>query len=503
MHPLESGFRTSFSTLCVFVSLAACESSERASPAAAPASAIHSLRSSWGAHPQAQSSPDRPVRTGAAAARRGCARRNIEGTWISEGYGLALQATDREYALYEVSESSCFLDVAGPLDTPCEPELRIDIGEEEDPTFLYVQTDVRGATLTLRDAATTRYDFRRARGLPPSCRAGGTPASSDPLLNFDLLFEHFDEHYAFFRLRGVDWSAQYVRLRGEVTPNTSPERLFALMTRMLAPLQDYHVSLVSEDRRYGRPPPADIVENADAINAFLAEHYLRGPGVVATGNGLLTYRKLDDELGYIGIWAMTGYANPAAIAAGDDLVASELDGASQAIDEALAALAKTRALVVDVRFNGGGMDGVALTIASRFADRKRLAYRKLVRDGRSFSPPRPYYVEPAAARFDGPVALLTSKVTLSAAEIFVMAMRVLPQVVVLGEATAGAHSDILTRTLANGWEVGLSNEVYVAADGAVYEGRGIPPDVTVALDAPSFRQRRDAITEAARALLQP
>ena len=63
-----------------------------------------------------------------------------------------------------------------------------------------------------------------------------------------------------------------------------------------------------------------------------------------------------------------------------------------------------------------------------------------------------------------------------------MRLRVLPQVKILGQATQGAHSDVLNKTLPNGWKLGLSNEIYTLADGRVYEGRGIPP--TLATSAP-------------------
>lgn len=42
-------------------------------------------------------------------------------------------------------------------------------------------------------------------------------------------------------------------------------------------------------------------------------------------------------------------------------------------------------------------------------------------------------------------------------------------------------SDELYQKLPKGWKVSLSNEVYEAVDGKVYEGTGIPPDVRIAL----------------------
>jgi C-terminal processing protease CtpA/Prc len=78
-----------------------------------------------------------------------------------------------------------------------------------------------------------------------------------------------------------------------------------------------------------------------------------------------------------------------------------------------------------------------------------------------------------------------------------MAMRALPHVTVVGEATAGAHSDVLTRVLPNGWLFGLSNKVYYAHDGQVYEKVGIPPDVEVAMSKAALDAGRDPILDRA------
>ena len=41
------------------------------------------------------------------------------------------------------------------------------------------------------------------------CPNGLTDGSSDPVLNFDVFWETFDQHYAFFGERNVDWDAVY------------------------------------------------------------------------------------------------------------------------------------------------------------------------------------------------------------------------------------------------------------------------------------------------------
>ena len=82
---------------------------------------------------------------------------------------------------------------------------------------------------------------------------------------------------------------------------------------------------------------------------------------------------------------------------------------------------------------------------------------------------------------------------LSAGEVAVLALRALPNVRAFGWPTYGALSDELPYSLPNGWEGTISNEVYTAADGQVYENRGVPPAQAAAeLSASDFWNTFDA-----------
>jgi carboxyl-terminal processing protease len=130
-------------------------------------------------------------------------------------------------------------------------------------------------------------------------------------------------------------------------------------------------------------------------------------------------------------------------------------------------------MIVDVTQNRGGDDRIARTIASRFTDRKRLAYIKHTKGGDA----QAFYLYPAGSRpFLKPVYLMTSQLTGSAAEVFALAMHALPNVSQVGRRTGGALSDQLKTPLPNGWLLMLSNEIYLDPFGHLYESRGVPPD---------------------------
>jgi C-terminal processing protease CtpA/Prc len=74
----------------------------------------------------------------------------------------------------------------------------------------------------------------------------------------------------------------------------------------------------------------------------------------------------------------------------------------------------------------------------------------------------------------------------------------MPGVTLMGQRTAGMLSDNLLKPLPNGWEVSLSNEIYAAHDGVVFEGLGVAPDVAaISMDAAAFVPSLQASLESA------
>lgn len=77
----------------------------------------------------------------------------------------------------------------------------------------------------------------------------------------------------------------------------------------------------------------------------------------------------------------------------------------------------------------------------------------------------------------------------------------LPNVTRIGTPTYGVLSDMLEKHLPNGWSFSLSNEVYLAVDGKLYEGLGIPPmRLTDTRKAKDFHSRLQLDVDAALAL---
>ncbi len=404
--------------------------------------------------------------------------RNLRGVWRSHGYGILLDIGPTTYRLYEETKVSCLFIVEGPV-------------EELDEFYVEVEVSAGGRAFRARRAAgVTRVSFRRLNALPRACRTAPAPGQrKDPEVNFDVLWHTFAERYALFEHRGVDWDTAYAACRPRVDADTSAKDLFRIVVEMLRPLRDGHVEVRAPCGRFqggqrlplkgraaeleGADVPAFLAELHEALRTILRERYLRGP-LRRAGHGLIEWGRLDEATGYLAIRAMAGQSGRLHHPRADQ------EAAAAAMDRVLRDLGDLPALVVDLRENGGGYDGVALRIAGTLTDRKRLAFHKAPRAGDRYAGRQPVYVVPQGdRRYGGRILVLTSALTASAAEIFLLALLRHPRITRVGEPTHGILSDAMERHLPNGWTLTLSNELYQASDGALYEDVGVPPHLEI------------------------
>jgi C-terminal processing protease CtpA/Prc len=107
--------------------------------------------------------------------------------------------------------------------------------------------------------------------------------------------------------------------------------------------------------------------------------------------------------------------------------------------------------------------------------------------------------------FHGPVVLLTSADSVSAAETFTMAvLDRQPHVIRVGANPRECFPTFLGRKLPNGWSFGLPNEVYLTKDGKAFNGLGVPPDIEVAVfPTEDLADGRDSALSKALGLLAP
>lgn len=427
---------------------------------------------------------------------------DYDGIWTSAAYGTTFRIDGETVEVFEHTSDYCLrsesFDEVSADDMRALFVLSADAQSMTDPG-LYGTRDFHAPTQT----------YQRQADLPAVCltplttqgEAGYTP---QPELDFAVFAQTFDEYYLSFDLKGVDWAQTQTTAALQVGPGTSDDALFEVLFDMIAPLRDSHVSIsadafgeasvdgkptmieqllreYADDHQLALPIPEAHVDAAiDYIGAQLAlmEAITLGyagdsAAIHQAANGMLVWYSVG-EVSYLQIRAMGGFSDD------PEDNAAELAALEAGLDEVMNDIRDQQALIVDLRLNNGGSDFLSLAIASRFVGSAQQVYSKQARDGASRTSLTAVTLAPRGeVQFLKPVVVLTSASTVSAAETFTLAMRSLPQVTLIGEATQGALSDMLERTLPNGFRFTLSNEFYLSNEGEWFEDSGIPVEIEV------------------------
>ena len=307
------------------------------------------------------------------------------------------------------------------------------------------------------------------------------PPTSSALDLFDALWSDFDVSYSFFDLKGIDWNDSRTRFRSQLSSTSTDNELFDVLSRMLLELEDAHVRLdtpigASVYTGWFDQFPANFDESV-VTATYLGSNAMMSPQVN------MLFGEIDTDVGYLRVHSLGGSGHGADV----DFVLNQLGG--------------IRALIVDLRSNGGGNDQNGEAVAARFADMTRLYRRVRFRDGPNhgdFGPFLDSFISPAGAQsFQGPVAVLTNRGTISSAESMVLAFAVLPNVVSVGDFTGGGSGNPAQRTLANGWQYTVSRWIEFRPDGTTFEGVGIEPDIRVDISSTDAAALRDTIMDTA------
>lgn len=222
----------------------------------------------------------------------------------------------------------------------------------------------------------------------------------------------------------------------------------------------------------------------------LTRNFSRNPGAVKRqAHDLFEYQPLPGNVAFIGL---NGFNNP-------DIV--------KQFESRFDEMRHAKAWIIDLRMNGGGSDEYGFKILSRFINSpiKSSAWRT-----REYKPAyaawgkaqtwhegSPEEIQPAQGpKFDGPVYVLTSPITCSAAEDFLIPLKVAKRITIVGEATCGSSGQPLEIAIYDAY-ARICTKWDRFPDGTEFVGIGILPDVPAARTKQDVASGRDAVLQAA------
>lgn len=285
------------------------------------------------------------------------------------------------------------------------------------------------------------------------------------------------DHYSYRDRLGIDWD-QYLSQNLDALIAAPSAKDFAQVAgTLLARAEDKHIWLRVGDETIGSYMRPSVPNANFQLLPRTVPHWKMYGKQVASG-------RWDDGIGYLFIGSWSGSR---------DMEQAIFDGYDDVRD--------ARALVIDVRGNGGGAEPLAQQFAGCFVNEPQLYGKHVYRDANSktgFSEMRERWLQPNSSRphFTGRVAVLTGPAVMSSCESFLLMMKTCPSVQLVGGRSQGSSGNPKPHDLGNGVILFLPSWKDMTADGIELEGVGVAPDIVVDARPEEFAAT-DAVLEAA------
>ncbi|MBZ2163298.1 S41 family peptidase [Alteromonas stellipolaris] len=417
--------------------------------------------------------------------------------WKTEGYGYVFDLTNPVKPLvYDISDNYCLLN-----------------------HFLTDEADRDGVAI---DERTNQLDFdklfplsvRKLDVLPKTCTSNESSGFQSDIYAFNsrqvlrVLLDSFSYHYAFTEEKELNWKALKSRWLQRTGNNTTPDELQQIIDEFLEYMKDGHAILIDSSlNRLSHHSPRKsasekrlkkyLAENSEFSDISQVYRYIYGQWI----NNVESYFSANKPAQYLAnnflIAKLKGGGSYFRIESFDEHETKEV------IQKVTPHFNRSKGVIIDLRDSSGGSDLVALQIMSYLIDKPLRIGTKSFKVRTGMSKKKDILVSPANVKpFVGKIVVITSHLTPSAAELFLIALKARSNVTFIGENSYGAISDALIKALPNGWGITLSNEFYADSEGRSYEFVGVP--VEHAFEFPNIRdieENKDSALEYAIKLL--
>ncbi len=302
--------------------------------------------------------------------------------------------------------------------------------------------------------------------------------------DFESAWSHINSIYPLFDFKKIDWDAIHTEymLRAEQSVG---DEFFVVLIDLVGELKDGHAKVLTAGGLSIRPyTPPRRLRDAEVFKPNVTRQYFNKP-LLVVGNESIEYEFVADNVGYLRI-ATFG---------------KDLQGNVNDIDIVIETFSEADGIIVDVRNNtGGGSAGfvpiIARLIESQVATTSGFSFMGTT-DAGTISPL-------GRQQYTGPIVLLISGTTFSAAEVFAEIMQQLDYVTLVGDTTAGggvSSNGDSRHFLPSGKSISINYEAILRIDGEPLEWNGVPPDVRVVQTKADIAMKRDRQLEAAIEIL--
>jgi carboxyl-terminal processing protease len=307
-----------------------------------------------------------------------------------------------------------------------------------------------------------------------------------PTGNYDAFWSEFDRFYGAFEAKHINWDSVKVASVGGLNDSSTDAELFQALSRLLASLNDGHASLtapgIGEFSSWSRRNKSFFVDvnslsssQANQIFTIITSTYMRNVYYSDVSSGYFffygTIHYHNKNMGYLFIPTFNGKNFP-----------------KDFIYQAAAYLKSCDALVIDLRFNSGGTTSNFTYALDMFTTESRLYLTSKLRDGKKHSDFTDFIMhytnpDPSACK-NKAIAILANSYTGSSAEHFILGLKSQDNVILVGDTTRGAFSEVHQRILPNGWIYQIGAQVvytpernlFLSSKGQYIEGHGLEPD---------------------------
>lgn len=346
---------------------------------------------------------------------------------------------------------------------------------------------------------------------------------------FDAVWYRVKREYYDTTYHGLNWDEVGGRYRVRALAARDEAELYGVINEMLDLLDDAHAAAQSpsqarleatrdqarpmlgvmvardngkyilQDVRIGSPAESAGLELGWEIRTLNGRPFF--PGGALTAGQPVTLEVVDDTGALRTVTVtpqvMAAPARRTATWAAPNVLVLTFDGFDRGVtgwmDDQIDAAPPGTRLILDVRANRGGLVMEAEGVLGCFLPNGRVWAKSSSRGKRH----RDLKVGGSCSDFDGPVAVLVSGASRSAAELVPGALQESGRAIVVGRQTAGAVLISVESRLPGGGRLNLSVQDVTLANGVRLEHRGVKPDVEALTTLADRRAGRDPALEAA------